>query len=127
MLYGYIQYLNSLYAYIGPPKVTAELVQYVVRGDDATLICNVSGHPKPSVIWRRNGLVIEDEETMKYSEPVVGLLRINNTTKEDTGIYTCIASNSKGKDELNVTLTVLSKCIYFTTYNSFYYSVCLCV
>ena len=74
-------------------------------GNDATLICYISGYPTPQVLWRRNGshAVIESENK--------GLLEIKNTTKEDAGIYTCTAVNSKGRDVANITLTVLSKCM----------------
>ena len=93
------------FTYAAPPKVIAESNQYAILGNDATLICYISGYPTPQVLWRRNGshAVIESENK--------GLLEIKNTTKEDAGIYTCTAVNSKGRDVANITLTVLSKCM----------------
>ena len=90
-------------SYAAPPKVTAEPIQYAILGNDALLICNVSGNPSPQVLWRRN-----ESRTVIKSENK-GFFEIKNTTEEDAGIYTCTAVNSKGSDITNFTLIVLSE------------------
>ena len=111
-IYIYILYSSCSYTFsfhVAPPEITAEPNQYVVKGNNATLICNFTGQPIPEVIWRRNGSVIRNKETMKYSIPDKGLLKVVNTTEEDAGIYKCTATNNRGSDERVITLTVLSK------------------
>ena len=90
-------------SYAAPPKVTAEPIQYAILGNDATLICDVSGNPSPQVLWRRN-----ESRTVIKSENR-GYFAIKDTTEEDAGIYTCTAVNSRGSDVANFTLIVLSK------------------
>ena len=112
MIYIYILYSSYSYTFsfhVAPPEITAEPNQYVVKGNNATLICNFTGQPIPEVIWRRNGSVIRNKETVKYSIPDKGLLKVVNTTEEDAGIYKCTATNNRGSDERDITLTVLSK------------------
>lgn len=71
------------------------------------------------MIWRRNGSVIKDKETVKYSVPRKGLLDIANITEEDAGIYRCTATNDRGSDEFDITLTVLSELLLHN-------NVCMC-
>ena len=91
---------------IVPPRLTAEPDQQVVEGNDVMLKCNVTGNPYPVIIWRRNGSVIT--ESTKYSVNEVGLLKIQNVSIDDAGIYECIGVSSKGRDAVNITLSVLS-------------------
>ena len=87
--------------------VEVEPMQYVVRGNNAILRCNVSGNPFPDVIWRREENALQ--ETMKYRVLGPGLLEIRNVTEEDGGMYECFATSSLGSDSLNIMLNVLSK------------------
>ena len=114
--------------YIVPPQVTTEPHQFVLRGNNATLRCNVTGDPEPVVLWIRNGQRINPDENTRYSEPQLGLLKFTNTTPDDAGVYECRASNAKGNDMTNITLTVLSKCTeaVFLPMQCMYIHVCSC-
>ena len=104
-------YISFLFMHVAPPEITAEPNQYVLRGNDAILACNFSADPSPKVVWRRNGSIIGDNETVKYSIPHKGLLKIANATEEDAGIYRCTATNNRGSDDFDITLTILSKLV----------------
>lgn len=66
----------------------------VGAGDTFTLSCNATGFPQPKISWRRenNGLLPTGGVVAKG-----GTITIYNATKDDRGIYYCIADNSVGK------------------------------
>lgn len=63
-------------------------------GDTFTLTCHAIGYPPPKMSWRRenNGLMPTGGVVAKGNS-----ITIYNATKEDRGIYYCIADNSVGK------------------------------
>lgn len=63
-------------------------------GDTFTLSCNATGFPTPKISWRRenNGLLPTGGVVAKGNT-----ITIYNATKDDRGIYYCIADNSVGK------------------------------
>lgn len=66
----------------------------VGAGDTFTLSCNASGVPAPKISWRRenNGLLPTGGVVAKGNT-----ITIYNATKDDRGIYYCIADNSVGR------------------------------
>ena len=59
-----------------------------------------------TVVWKHNGTVIN---TRQYNGQVKGLLPIENLSKEDAGVYECLASNNAGSVDTNITFIILSK------------------
>ncbi|XP_066278213.1 fibroblast growth factor receptor 2-like isoform X5 [Branchiostoma lanceolatum] len=76
----------------------------VSLGQTAELRCRVTGDPRPSIVWIHNGIVIQDE--MPRYDLGRFRLTINNVQWEDEGVYTCIAENSFGTIQGNMTLHV---------------------
>ena len=84
----------------------------VVTGDPVSLSCEASGDPEPSVQWTLSGQpfpnsivssrvsVVNDNQTLTFSE----------TQKSDEGTYTCTAVNSIRSDSEDVILIVYGKC-----------------
>jgi hypothetical protein len=66
----------------------------VGTGDTFTLTCNATGVPTPKISWRRenNGLLPTGGVVAKGNT-----ITIYNATKDDRGIYYCIADNQVGK------------------------------
>jgi len=61
----------------------------------AMFTCRASGIPTPIISWYRNGTPVISSLRINISET---FLYINNLDKnEDSGIYTCVASNRCGK------------------------------
>ena len=77
----------------------------VLAGSWTDLTCNVSGYPKPSVTWAREGAPI-NMSNPRYLILPSGSLRIYGVTPSDSGIYSCEASNPLGKARHPVELSV---------------------
>eukprot|EP00116_Pleurobrachia_bachei_P000447 sb/3460709/ len=76
-----------------PPKDTTGVV-----GAEVKLTCGVSGDPKPSIKWTdpKNNTINGDKGRIKQIGEGGKILDITDSRLTDSGMYTCIASNSKG-------------------------------
>ena len=84
-----------------PPSIPGTCPQpearTVTEGDDITLNCTVKGNPPPSVVWMFGNQTITDGGQydimsifrlgFRFDE-----LTISDVTLENTGVYTCVAS-----------------------------------
>nr|XP_006823021.1 PREDICTED: titin-like [Saccoglossus kowalevskii] len=69
----------------------------VKEGSSARFDCKVTGTPLPSVKWYRNNLEIQDSPDFQYITDGENVsLLISETFPDDTGEYTCKASNQVG-------------------------------
>ncbi|XP_028823701.1 hemicentin-1 isoform X1 [Denticeps clupeoides] len=89
-----------------PPNIVGEEVNVtVVAGKPVELQCRSSAIPPPALAWRKDGRPL-------YRKPGVtvagdgGLLKISSAQLQDTGRYTCEATNVAGKTEKNYNLNV---------------------
>ena len=93
----------------------------IVEGDNITITCESIGNPLPTIIWSRtNGARVLVVDSGNYTESqnaskVSRNLTITNTSREDTGVYTCSANNSVGSVSSNVSITV--QCKFVATYS----------
>ncbi|CAG9541076.1 unnamed protein product [Cercopithifilaria johnstoni] len=72
-------------------------------GEQVTFVCRVAGEPSPSIKWYFNGAEIShDDLHIKRDNE----LTIIHATREDEGVYQCIASNVLGMTSANATLKV---------------------
>lgn len=82
-----------------PPKVSVtEVVVEALSGSLAELVCKVTGHPKPSVTWYKDGkkLAKGDEKRKISARGERHTLIIASLLEEDQGLYVCTAENSEG-------------------------------
>nr|AAQ10890.1 roundabout-like protein 4 [Danio rerio] len=81
----------------------------VAIGEMATINCSPPvGHPEPNVTWRKDGILINSSNE-HYTE-LKGKLIIAPAQKNDSGVYSCIASNMIGVRESRAArLSVLAK------------------
>jgi len=86
-----------------PPKVTvSEIVIHAITGDVAQLLCKVSGNPKPSMSWTKNGegeIHQKDERRKISSKSNKHTLTISNVVEDDLGEYICSANSNLGVDQ----------------------------
>lgn len=86
---------TSIYVRI-PPLISDNSSRGVIVavGDTFTLTCTATGVPTPKMSWRRenNGLLPTGGVVSKGNS-----ITIFNATKDDRGIYYCIADNNVGK------------------------------
>ena len=75
----------------------------VIMGENIKLLCSASGLPTPNVEWTR--LSVELKEGHRSV-----VLRLNNVTTADQGIYRCTANNSQGQKSATMNLIVVGRC-----------------
>ncbi|KAJ9576473.1 hypothetical protein L9F63_006686 [Diploptera punctata] len=104
---GIIQKIFYLVVHV-PPNIEEDFPTQIklMEGDDYSLPCNAHGIPNPHISWRRDGLAItaEDEQLIVLED---GTLVINSADIETTGIYTCVAENTKGSDERHFLVEIM--------------------
>ena len=87
-----------------PTAVISPANQTVNEGASVFLSCKVSGDPYPSIEWKRVGDELTDNHVI-----INGLLQILEATKEDEGMYVCIAQNKKGVEQATSIVNVRSE------------------
>ncbi|XP_053386642.1 muscle M-line assembly protein unc-89-like [Mercenaria mercenaria] len=95
---------DSKFGYI--PTFTKRLQDLEVKeGAKATFECKVMGIPDPEISWMKDGRVISPSGRYHMTlQGGTGQLVIDNVTAADTGVYTCIVSNSQGKSSSTAAL-----------------------
>ncbi|KAM4896067.1 hemicentin-1 [Sylvia borin] len=89
-----------------PPRIRSTDTQYTVtESSQAVLSCVAEGIPTPAINWRKDNMLLRDT-VGKYQTVPGGDLILDNVVPEDSGSYTCIATNTAGEDTHTVTLTV---------------------
>ena len=100
-----------------PPFVAVEQsLYYAQTGNTVTLVCNVSSSlPLTDVEWEKNSngtitTINSNTNTEKYSGSSTNTpsLTIFYAELSDAGIYTCLASNSDGTGESDMTTSMVS-------------------
>jgi len=64
------------------------------EGESATLECQVTGSPRPTVLWLKNDQSLPSDPRLRVD--LTGTLRIVDLKPADTAVYRCVASNSLG-------------------------------
>ena len=70
-----------------------------------TIRCPVSGVPKPSVTWQRNGIQIT--EGSRFSIGYDNTLVIKGAISPDSSKYTCTVQSEFGKDNTSSTVLII--------------------
>ena len=96
--------------------VTSPETQNVTAGQSFTLICNATGYPVPSIVWRLNGTSYMISNSSITTITLTGGLRSNTSNitvtdamTNDTGIYECVATNVVNTVTQDATITVQSQ------------------
>ena len=74
------------------------------EGNELIIDCEVSGTPFPTVTWMKDGDAFTGEDSddrifvfvLENQGSGVSRIRINSAIIEDSGVYTCTASNGAG-------------------------------
>ncbi|KAF3699447.1 Obscurin [Channa argus] len=87
----------------------------VTEGKHAKLSCFVTGHPKPHIIWRKDGTNIsEGRRHAIYEDQAENfILKILYCKQSDNGLYTCNATNMAGQTYSAVLVTVKEPTVPF--------------
>lgn len=83
----------------------------VTEGKHAKLSCFVTGHPKPQIIWRKDGVnITEGRRHIIYEDQAENfILKVLYCKQSDNGLYTCNASNLAGQTYSAVLVIVKGK------------------
>uniref|UniRef100_A0A671U5A3 Sidekick cell adhesion molecule 1 n=1 Tax=Sparus aurata TaxID=8175 RepID=A0A671U5A3_SPAAU len=87
--------------------------QTVTDGNTALFTCQTSGAPKPAITWKKGSQILASGSVQvpKFTLLQSGGLEIQPISFQDSGEYTCIASNSEGTINTTATLTVWSRTV----------------
>lgn len=77
-------------------------------GQTGLLHCAASGNPEPNIIWLKNGQKLELGNKFRILN-AGKQLQINASKSEDSGRYTCMATNSVGSTDMDLFLSVMGK------------------
>lgn len=104
------------------PKGVFTRTCMVTEGKHAKLSCFVTGHPKPQIIWRKDGVNISEgrRHTMYEDQAENFILKVLYCKQSDNGLYTCNASNLAGQTYSAVLVIVKGKLGQIHTIQSFY-------
>ncbi|XP_010141637.1 PREDICTED: obscurin-like protein 1, partial [Buceros rhinoceros silvestris] len=83
----------------GAPRFLAYPRAFTVRsGTDAVLSCQITGDPRPSILWEKDKSPIEPSGRfhMEAKGDVYSLL-VSHITPQDSGLYVCKAKNNIGE------------------------------
>lgn len=94
-----------------PPRFIVPLKMHAApQGYECYMSCAIKGDPTPHVTWLRNNISL-NTNTNYYISNTCGVcsLLILRVGPKDTGEYTIVAENSKGRAECSTKLTVRGK------------------
>lgn len=86
-----------------PPPVNKKME----LGSVAKIHCKAQGTPPPNIHWEKEG--VRSENLSSHITDMNGTLHFNGVQAEDKGRYSCIASNSQGTIQANITIEVVGK------------------
>ncbi|XP_075009992.1 obscurin-like protein 1 [Calonectris borealis] len=92
----------------GAPRFLAYPRAFTVQsGADAVLSCQITGNPRPSILWEKDKTPIEPSGRFHVeAKGDLYSLLVSCTTPQDSGLYICRARNSVGETYAAATLKV---------------------
>ena len=79
------------------PSVEAVVEVRVTEGEEVVLECEVTGNPRPTVVWSRPDSPLPPGS--QTSCPANSCLNIPSVSRADTGSYLCTADNGVGQPD----------------------------
>ncbi|XP_063792751.1 hemicentin-2 [Pseudophryne corroboree] len=87
-----------------PPRIQMESSSaQLSHGGEVRIRCDVSGYPEPQISWKHGDTILSNDN--KHTIIDGNILVIKEASQEDSGNYSCVASNDLGSDEQSLTLT----------------------
>lgn len=81
---------------------------YAISNGNTTIVCDPEAAPRPRFQWKKDGMVIGAGGHRRMLP--TGTLIIAPTSREDEGVYACVATNAYGTDESRARVIVLREC-----------------
>ncbi|XP_014098963.2 contactin [Bactrocera oleae] len=80
---------------------------YAVQNGNTTIVCDPEAAPRPKFQWKKDGQLIGAGGHRRILPS--GTLIIAPTSRDDEGLYTCVATNKAGTDESRSRVIVLQE------------------
>ncbi|XP_061768377.1 protein sidekick-1-like [Nerophis ophidion] len=98
---------------VAPTFMVRPADKTVTEGNIALFTCQTSGAPKPAITWRKGSQVLASGSVQvpRFTLLQSGSLQIQPIGFQDSGEYSCIASNSERTINATATLTVLNRTV----------------
>ncbi|NXD63698.1 OBSL1 protein, partial [Eolophus roseicapillus] len=92
----------------GAPRFLTYPRAFMVQsGTDAVLSCQITGDPRPSILWEKDKIPIEPSGRFHVeAKGDLYSLLVSRATPQDSGLYVCKAKNSVGETYAAATLKV---------------------
>ena len=98
------------------PNITMpEAEQVYIITEDDNITCTATGYPAPIIVWLNNdGSVVNESRLVTDSVTTTDIGNLSSVsvsmlvTRNDAGVYMCVANNSVGND--TNTITILIQC-----------------
>ncbi|NWS39282.1 OBSCN protein, partial [Probosciger aterrimus] len=92
----------------GAPRFLTYPRAFMVQsGTDAVLSCQITGDPRPSILWEKDKIPIEPSGRFHVeAKGDLYSLLVSHATPQDSGLYVCKAKNSVGETYAAATLKV---------------------
>ncbi|XP_076004254.1 protein sidekick-1-like isoform X2 [Genypterus blacodes] len=96
---------------VAPSFTSPPSDQTVTERSVALITCQTSGAPQPAITWRKGSLVLASGSVQvpRFTILQTGGLEVQPVSFQDSGEYTCVASNTEGTINASATLTVWSR------------------
>uniref|UniRef100_A0A671KJU4 Titin n=1 Tax=Sinocyclocheilus anshuiensis TaxID=1608454 RepID=A0A671KJU4_9TELE len=93
------------------PTVRTKLSTYNVQvGQDLKIEARISGHPKPTITWTKDGSALKQTTRVNVADTAHHTtLTIKDATREDGGMYNIAVANVLGQAEATVEIIILEK------------------
>ncbi len=80
---------------VAPVLTQVKTTQFVLFNHSSYLWCPADGAPAPAIVWRKNGIVVQNRTSVRYN---LGIVKGNNST------YSCEVKNDGelAKKELTI-------------------------
>ncbi|PAV72711.1 hypothetical protein WR25_18698 isoform C [Diploscapter pachys] len=79
-----------------PSIVPSPEIVHVNIEKPVTLQCRAIGHPPPTIVWLRDGVLVKQLNNPRYTLLPDGNLHITSAMMEDQSTFTCTATNNYG-------------------------------
>ncbi|XP_077308363.1 neural cell adhesion molecule L1-like protein isoform X3 [Lithobates pipiens] len=80
-----------------PPRWEKQLESSIQTvGSEIILNCSALGTPEPEILWRRNGILLDDGALPDNHQRMGGLMFIHSLQVSDSAVYQCEALNKHG-------------------------------
>ena len=107
---------HAIPAHSVPPQIVSPLHDVEVEvGHNITLTCTAEGTDILDITWKKGDSILVSSEHLMITtvtlnnSSIESMLLVSNAELEDTGNYSCTASNVVGNDTMTFHLTVKGK------------------